>query len=97
MCAAHKENKAPDFFPLRNKLFMPNMKNGTILDTEKNEIDFGDSPVCKNLYFKGCCLNALKSRLLQIMVPNVKVEISSCSKSLVASWMGTGDFFDFPV
>ena len=35
MCAAHKKNKAPDFFPLRNKLFMPNMKNGTILDTEK--------------------------------------------------------------
>ena len=45
MCAAHKENKAPDFFPLRNKLFMPNMKNGTILDTEKNKIDLGDSPV----------------------------------------------------
>jgi len=44
MCAAHKENKAPDFFPLRNKLFMPNMKNGTILDTEKNKIDLGDSP-----------------------------------------------------
>ena len=44
MYAAHKENKVSDFFPLRNKLFMPNMKNGTILDTEKNKIDLGDSP-----------------------------------------------------
>ena len=24
---------------------MPNMKNGTILDTEKNKIDLGDSPI----------------------------------------------------
>ena len=50
MCAAHKENKAPDFFPLRNKLFMPNMKNGTILDTEKNKIDLGDSPLDASLF-----------------------------------------------
>ena len=43
MCAAHREDIAPDFFPLRNKLFMPNMKNGTILYTEKNKIEVGRS------------------------------------------------------
>ena len=51
MCAAHKENKVPEFFPLRTKLFMQNVKYGTILETEKNEIDIGDSPIsnrCQN-------------------------------------------------
>ena len=28
---------------------MPNMKNGTILDTEKNKIDLGDSPMQNGL------------------------------------------------
>ena len=45
MCAAHKENKVSDFFPLRNKLFMQNVKYGTILETEKNKIDIGASPM----------------------------------------------------
>ena len=45
MCAAHKENKVPEFFPLRTKLFMQNVKDGTILETEKNKIDIGDSPL----------------------------------------------------
>ena len=35
MCAAYKENKVPDFFPLSIKLFMQNLKYGTILETEK--------------------------------------------------------------
>ena len=47
MCAAHKENKVPEFFPLRTKLFMQNVKYGTILETEKNKIDIGDSPINK--------------------------------------------------
>ena len=57
MCAAYKENKAPDFFPLRNKLFMQNVKYGTILETEKNKMDTGDSPLsipsADNSYSRG--------------------------------------------
>ena len=45
MCAAYIENKVPGFFPLRNKLFMQNVKYSTILETEKNKIDIGDSPM----------------------------------------------------
>ena len=46
MCAVYKENKVPDFFPLSIKLFMQNLKYGTILETEK-KIDIGDSPINK--------------------------------------------------
>ena len=45
MRAAHKEYNVPDFFPLRNKLFMQNVKCSAILETEKNEIDIGASAI----------------------------------------------------